>query len=494
MSDARLPAAIPPFGPLHCLIGPVYHLVINGRAPEGLAAAEVLETVVRAMGDRTTLGFVLNLRMYGLTAIGRHQEALSTGELLLTLHRENRSVVGEAKASADLAEVRIRMGRVEEGLRNLAWSLALLEDCRQNQRYLAAMSSVVEAARAAELYELADAAARSCVDSGFLTGTDRLAAELQHAELLVEWGMRLDHLGRREEAMARLGRSAELTSEVLAQASDTADAPLAKALLSLAVAKLGDTERAAGLAARLILPARQGGQFHEARLAHLAYGIALRARGDLAAARRELIAADDLAARSGEETVRQLYQHELALLAVAEVPAAAQDLRPLLRSHATQRWQARMERIWLLRSLRARADLEADRARANEAAVHDPLTGLGNRRRFEQQMSWLGGGEPGGHGPVSLVLIDADNFKTVNDRHSHGAGDQVLRQIAEILRTHCREQDVPVRFGGDEFAIFLRADRAGAAAVAERIRRATASMPGSPLSSTTRMTRLWLWD
>ena len=75
-------------------------------------------------------------------------------------------------------------------------------------------------------------------------------------------------------------------------------------------------------------------------------------------------------------------------------------------------------------------------------------------------------------GPTVLLVIDVDEFKTINDRYSHSAGDQVLREISDVLRANCRAQDVPIRYAGDEFVVFLNTDLAGARHVAERIRTA----------------------
>jgi diguanylate cyclase (GGDEF)-like protein len=71
---------------------------------------------------------------------------------------------------------------------------------------------------------------------------------------------------------------------------------------------------------------------------------------------------------------------------------------------------------------------------------------------------------------VALVLVDIDDFKAVNDAHSHLVGDAVIRGIAEVLRANTRPVDVAMRLGGDEFALFLPALHAQAVEVAERIR------------------------
>lgn len=89
-------------------------------------------------------------------------------------------------------------------------------------------------------------------------------------------------------------------------------------------------------------------------------------------------------------------------------------------------------------------------------ASHDPLTGLHNRRAFEQILHELLEDVGRNAGEHVLAFIDLDNFKVVNDTVGHAAGDQMLRQLAFLMRRQVRESDVLARFGGDEFALLLR--------------------------------------
>jgi diguanylate cyclase (GGDEF)-like protein/PAS domain S-box-containing protein len=105
-----------------------------------------------------------------------------------------------------------------------------------------------------------------------------------------------------------------------------------------------------------------------------------------------------------------------------------------------------------------------------DKAAHDPLTGLLNRRSFEMQLEHIldpQHNEPKLH---ALCYLDLDNFKVINDTCGHAAGDELLKQIANILRKQVREMDSVSRIGGDEFAIILRGcDMTRAELIAEDI-------------------------
>jgi diguanylate cyclase (GGDEF)-like protein len=109
-------------------------------------------------------------------------------------------------------------------------------------------------------------------------------------------------------------------------------------------------------------------------------------------------------------------------------------------------------------------------------AQRDPLTGVSNRRFFlesfgEQFLSAVQGGEE-----VCCVMADIDHFKKINDAHGHLAGDEVIRRVADVLKSEVRSPDAICRFGGEEFCIVLR-DLAidKATLIADRLRRRVAA-------------------
>jgi diguanylate cyclase (GGDEF)-like protein len=104
-------------------------------------------------------------------------------------------------------------------------------------------------------------------------------------------------------------------------------------------------------------------------------------------------------------------------------------------------------------------------------AVTDPLTGLWNRRRTEELLVTEEERRRRLGHPYSVLIVDVDEFKSINDSHGHPQGDGVLRGVAEVIRSEIRAIDEGARYGGDELALILpETDPAGAVAVAERLR------------------------
>jgi diguanylate cyclase (GGDEF)-like protein len=111
--------------------------------------------------------------------------------------------------------------------------------------------------------------------------------------------------------------------------------------------------------------------------------------------------------------------------------------------------------------------------RIKDMAMRDGLTGLYNRRAFDEQLRHALGREDRQQGRLGLVLLDIDHFKKLNDTFGHPAGDAVLRHTAHVVEQHLRRGDEAARFGGEEFALILPGtDEAGARRLAERVRGA----------------------
>lgn len=108
-----------------------------------------------------------------------------------------------------------------------------------------------------------------------------------------------------------------------------------------------------------------------------------------------------------------------------------------------------------------------------DLSTHDAMTGLGNRRGLEQTLSWISA-DAAGNGRLAVIIADIDKFKEYNDHFGHPAGDECIKQVADILASEVRiAGDAVFRYGGEEFIVLLPGMEAhGAAAIAERLRYA----------------------
>ena len=125
----------------------------------------------------------------------------------------------------------------------------------------------------------------------------------------------------------------------------------------------------------------------------------------------------------------------------------------------------------LERNSREINSLKDDLASARRAATTDPLTGLGNRKLFDDVFALEAETATSSGAPLALLVTDIDHFKIFNDRHGHQIGDAVLKLVAEKLKRSVKGRDTVARYGGEEFVVLLpRTDEAAAAQLAEQLR------------------------
>ena len=116
--------------------------------------------------------------------------------------------------------------------------------------------------------------------------------------------------------------------------------------------------------------------------------------------------------------------------------------------------------------------------RALQSALRDPLTGCYNRSAMDTALEREFSLAHRGKSPLSLLVMDIDNFKTINDNYGHTVGDAVIKHLAECVANCARKTDILSRFGGEEFSLLLHAtDAAGAALLASRICEAVRATP-----------------
>ncbi|BFI97214.1 MAG: hypothetical protein RSP_27240 [Rhodanobacter sp.] len=195
-------------------------------------------------------------------------------------------------------------------------------------------------------------------------------------------------------------------------------------------------------------------------------------RSDVVAARRELgermageVQALGERARSAPDLISLQADVQARLAAVGSHLAALRE-REQMREQAWREHAARMrERIRELES--STRSMEATLQQKLQLVDTDPLTGLANRRALEARMASLC--EMGGP-VISLLILDIDHFKNINDKLGHAAGDRALRIVAEQLQAALRPGDYLARYGGEEFVALLAADAGEAMRVAERLR------------------------
>ncbi|SEQ39164.1 diguanylate cyclase (GGDEF) domain-containing protein [Ectothiorhodospira magna] len=117
-------------------------------------------------------------------------------------------------------------------------------------------------------------------------------------------------------------------------------------------------------------------------------------------------------------------------------------------------------------------------ANLRESSLKDAMTGLRNRRFLEEYSDSLVAQCKRRKMPMTMMMLDLDYFKTVNDTHGHDVGDQILRELAGIFQAHLRESDLVIRYGGEEFMVILLDTGAKAAVeVASKIREAVETHP-----------------
>ncbi len=164
----------------------------------------------------------------------------------------------------------------------------------------------------------------------------------------------------------------------------------------------------------------------------------------------------------------------LVLTGSASVESAVEALRAGVYDYLTKPFDSMASfELALTRALERRYLLSENKRLFEEVqrlAVTDPLTGLYNRHKLQETLAMEIERAHRYGRPLSIIMIDVDELKAINDEFGHSAGDAALRSVGQAIRRCVRKVDVPTRFGGDEFLIVLpEADEEEAAKVARRV-------------------------
>ena len=473
MAEAVTPArALVPrgeFGPFDALTEECHGLYIRGFAERAIEACERWVVLARAAGDDISCLYFDYIRGLALQELGRHREAQNLAEELLLALGDEADPVWRVKALAMVSNASLPLNdhdRAMEALAEGTWFAPRTQP--GSYGHISASLALALALRTAQLFESADEVFASIRGAG---GSMVEHFVVQEAALTSAfWGTSLGLVGREEEARAQFVRTAERALH-LQRTSAAADRPemvaRGEVIEAYALSRLGHVELAAARARDAASRFQAREELIETHLLHLVLARDLVRTRDYGEARRHL----ELAAHSADAARRDIWAGA-ALEAIGEVEIAEHGRHPAIGAWKTLGRRA-MDRVWHERegrfaTLRHRLTLRRlteEAARMGRAAVVDPLTGLGNRRMLAEAVDRAGD-------TLHVVFLDLDGFKEINDRWSHGIGDLVLQQVADLLRVHCRAQDVLVRYGGDEFVVLCECPVEVAEAIAHRLHAA----------------------
>ncbi|HEX7004741.1 MAG TPA: diguanylate cyclase [Trueperaceae bacterium] len=467
----------------------------TGELAEARRVLAAAEEVLRDLPEcQSVLAQVFRLRSRVCFISQEYEKALRFIHAGLQACKESEDPQLEAAVLNQAGTTYAHLGSYEEGLEYLLASLEVLEKAGLDAtgHPLNNIGNIYmlqgDPERALDFFERAK---RAFDETG--TGRDRVIA-------LGNIGRALEELGDTEGARARHEEGVVLARET----EDPIYLPPALTKLARVMGKLGRTEEALNLLMEALeLCPADSSPFREEPLMALAnLHLAMGAPGEAERLYRETIRlavrhenrqleAEALlglsraleGAERWREALEAYHRHQELAAAAARELFSNKTQALLLHNEVKQSKRDRK----LLRDVNeqlkvAYAELEAKSAELERLSLEDPLTKLFNRRQLERRMAdEIARLERYGE-RFSLLMCDVDDFKAINDRFSHGMGDQILVQLAQILISHTRSTDLVARVGGEEFLLLLpHTAAAEAAQVAEKVRAAVVEFPWDSL-------------
>ncbi|HET6653381.1 MAG TPA: GGDEF domain-containing protein [Nocardioides sp.] len=457
----------------------------------GLAHATLRDAGSASAAERAALWYALAVAHH---ADGDYEAQALAADRCLDIARGADDHGWQSNALSIRAMAHLRADRVEPALLDLARAEAALLGIEDDALACWAHTGLGYGYLELRLYELARPHFEAAVDldaSPIPLNEARAIDLLNLAELHVRWADELEralpHDSAEDEADELRAAGHDIASAALAEAQRVGAAGLAAVAGALALCSRPRAQAEASVAdlrAAYESPDHNDHQGGRAVVgSSLARALWRTGRHDeaLDVARQ----AAELSAAAGDwhvaATVRWLLvemEHQAGLPGAASGHAYARLLSRVL-------WQQRLSTLQGARAALAVEGLRRDTAVAERRALEDPLTGVGNRRALDAAL----GRSRHEDGPWSLLVVDLDEFKTVNDRYGHLLGDEVLRGVADAIRRVARADDIVVRLGGDEFVVLARGtDEAGGSALAGRLREAIAAVTVSTPHGCVRLT------
>jgi diguanylate cyclase (GGDEF)-like protein len=465
--------------------------VAEERGAAGLPALRAAVERLRHEGDRDRLAWALPPLARSFALCERFEEAESAANEALAHFRVNGSVRGQAFALNALGVVAIRRGVPSRALEVAGEAVVLAraaEDPVLQVRIANTLGIVLnDIGRLPEAVQIFEEGLRAA--RGFPTEAVVLRLRSNLSLALGRWALR-EHDEEADEALwrPRAERAVELMQSTLAAWREEKKwSEISNALDHLAIAHIVLGDLAAAHAAL-----DEAESLMDASAPHsMVFFSCARARAHLQADEpQRALQALERGRAAADSRGGHMHMDELFRLKAQAHESRGEwqeafvahkrfhELRSrLVLERAEQQASALGAALDTERALRQVSE-ERDRAeRAHREARHDQLTGLANRRRFDEFLAGVLPRACDEH-PVSLVLIDLDHFKSINDRYRHLTGDAALRWVAACLQAQCRQTDLPARLGGDEFALVLAAPLAVAHQVCNRLRVAVAERGG----------------
>jgi diguanylate cyclase (GGDEF)-like protein len=446
-----LPERVHEFGPLHRLAARAFDALLHGDAETAVRLAERIEPLAAALPDEATLRYCLFVRGRALIEVGRPWEAAEVAAVLEARTAQDAQPFWRAKALGVRA-MALRSAGVHHDVIDLLaeiWVLVGQPDGRVYNQVSAAVM-MGNALRRVELYEQSDA---------LLSGIWHVVSDeivpsvvVDSARTLADWAVQLSLVGSADAGatFARLASRAALLRRVAPRSDWSGLTGIADCYEALARLGLGDV---AGAARLVEVPRGWAGPRRgspEWLMSTYVAGTVACVEGRFSEGAAALHDLQEVAEALGDDLWVSAADQALIRASTDRYgphPALAYSSHMFRRVAA--RWSAQhADRFDAVRTRMRLHELLAERDQATELSQVDALTGVGNRRALQARLD-------SAEGPLTALFGDVDDFKSVNDAHSHVTGDAVLIEVAALLGQDAHDGDTLARFGGDEFVLVL---------------------------------------